>query len=66
MAKPMTQDARPSADDAEKHLAFAEAALALAGREVTDPVLRDLLERRARGEISAEEALAVARAHVQN
>ncbi|GAA2007202.1 hypothetical protein [Brevibacterium samyangense] len=66
MAKPMTQDVRPSAEDADKHLAFAEAALAPAGHEVTDPVLRDLLERKARGEISAEEALAAARAHIQN
>lgn len=49
----------------EDKIAFADAALALAGHEVTDPVLRDLLERVARDEISGDEARALMRKHVQ-
>lgn len=50
---------------AAERTAFAEAALALAGHEVTDPALRVLAESAARHEISAEDAIAAARRHVQ-
>jgi len=39
---------------------FADAALAAAGHEVTDPRMRSLVERVARKELTAEEALAAA------
>lgn len=51
--------------DAEARVQFADAALALAGHEVTDPVLRELLEQVTREEISADEAVAAMRRHVQ-
>ncbi|WP_236685126.1 antitoxin VbhA family protein [Clavibacter nebraskensis] len=56
-----------AAEDARvrEHLAFADAALALAGHEVTDPVLRAILERAARHEITSEEAIAEIRRHIQ-
>lgn len=50
--------------DAEARLAFADAALALAGHEVISPVIRDLLERRALGELTTEEAIAGVCRHV--
>lgn len=50
---------------AEK-LAFVDAALAVAGHEITDPVMRDLLERVIRNEITADQAMAVARHYVQD
>lgn len=56
------------ADDVEaraaESLAFADAALALAGGEVTDPVLLEITERAAREEITSEEAVAEIRRHV--
>ena len=42
---------------------FADGALGAAGHEVTDPAMRELLERVARREITAEEAVATARDH---
>lgn len=56
-----------AAEDARvrEHLAFADAALALGGHEVTDPVLRTILERAARHEITSEEAIVEIRRHVQ-
>lgn len=42
---------------------FADGALGAAGHEVTDPTMRELLERVARREITAEEAVAKARDH---
>lgn len=51
---------------AEYRVAFAEAANNLAGGEpLTDPFLRRLLEQVAREEISADEANAAARQHIQ-
>lgn len=50
---------------AEK-LNFVDAALAVAGHEITDPVMRDLLERVIRNEITADQAMAVARHYVQD
>ncbi|OJU45367.1 MAG: hypothetical protein BGN98_09310 [Microbacterium sp. 69-7] len=49
----------------EDRLAFADAALALAGHEVTDPTLRALMERVASNELTADEAVAAMRRHVQ-
>ncbi len=50
---------------AEDRLAFADAALAVAGHEVTDPVLRAILERAARGDLTGDEARDEIRSHVQ-
>ncbi|WP_315583818.1 hypothetical protein [Actinomyces viscosus] len=52
------------ADDDER-IAFADAALALAGHEVTDPAVRTLMDRVARDEITAGEAVAALRRHIQ-
>ncbi len=49
---------------AEK-LAFARAALALAGHEVTDLALRNILEQQACGNLTGEQARAAIRKHVQ-
>ncbi|AWG02600.1 hypothetical protein BEH62_13455 [Clavibacter michiganensis subsp. insidiosus] len=49
---------------AAESLAFADAALALAGHQVTDPVLIEITERAAREEITSEEAVAAIRRHV--
>lgn len=49
---------------AEK-LAFAKAALALAGHEVTDLALRNILEQQACGNLTGEQARAAIRKHVQ-
>lgn len=48
--------ARTAAADAEARIAFADAALALAGCQVTDPRLNDLIARQARGELSGDQA----------
>lgn len=53
------------ADDDER-IAFADAALALAGHEVTDPAVRTLMDRVARDEITAGEAVAALRRHIQS
>lgn len=49
---------------AEK-LAFAKAALALAGHEVTDLALRSILEQQAHGNLTGEQARTAIRKHVQ-
>lgn len=49
---------------AEK-LVFAKAALALAGHEVTDLALRNILEQQACGNLTGEQARAAIRKHVQ-
>ena len=49
---------------AEK-LAFARAALALAGHEVTDLALRNILEQQACDNLTGEQARAAIRKHVQ-
>ncbi len=46
-------------------LAFAKAALALAGHEVTDLALRNFLEQQACGNLTGEQARAAIRKHVQ-
>ena len=49
---------------AEK-LVFAKAALALAGHEVTNLTLRNILEQQAHGNLTGEQARAAIRKHVQ-
>ena len=44
---------------------FAKAALALAGHEVTDLTLRNILEQQAHGNLTGEQARAAIRKHVQ-
>ena len=56
---------QPASAVVDERLAFADAALALAGHEVTDPALRSLMERVARDELTADEAVAAMRRHVQ-
>jgi hypothetical protein len=57
--------ARTVSADADTHVAFADAALAVAGHEVTDPAIRALMRQVAEGEISGDEAVAALRRHVQ-
>ncbi|GAB2704736.1 hypothetical protein BKA24_001317 [Microbacterium marinum] len=57
--------ATSTAAGADERMAFADAALALAGHEVTDSTLRTILERAARHELSGDEARAAIRRHVQ-
>ena len=52
------------AAEVERRMSFADGALAAAGHEVTDPTLRELSCGVARGEISAEEAIAAGFAHI--
>lgn len=49
----------------QERLAFADAGLAMAGHQITDPMLRDIVERTARHALTADEAIAAARLHVQ-
>ncbi|WP_165216493.1 hypothetical protein [Schaalia sp. ZJ1691] len=51
--------------DAKERIAFADAALALAGHEVTDPALRAIIESAARHELTGDEAIAAIRRHIQ-
>ncbi|WP_426765026.1 helix-turn-helix domain-containing protein [Pseudarthrobacter sp. 1G09] len=46
-------------------LLFADAALALAGHEITDPALRGVVDGAARYQLTTDEALAAIRLHVQ-
>lgn len=48
-----------------ERLAFAKAALALAGHEVTDLALRNILEQQACGNLTGEQARAAIRKQVQ-
>lgn len=57
--------APPAQAAADERLAFADAALALAGHEVTDPALRAIVEQAARHELTGDEARAAIRRHVQ-
>lgn len=57
-------DAEDVAVRAAESLAFADAALALAGGQVTDLVLLEITERAAREEITSEEAVAEIRRYV--
>ena len=60
-------DAADAQEAAAAHaVAFADAALGLAGHEVTDPVLRELVWAVARGEISGDEAVPRAMAYIDD
>ncbi len=51
-------------DDTKARIAFAKAASALAGHQVTDPGLNDLIARQARGELSGDQARELGRKHI--
>ena len=57
--------ARLASRKVRKGLLFADAALALAGHEITDPALRGVVEGAARHQLTTDEALAAIRLHVQ-
>lgn len=61
---PAVDGVRDTEADARERIAFADAALALAGHEVTDPNLNDLAARQARGELSGEEARQLGLQHI--
>lgn len=44
-------------DEVARRIEFADAALAVAGHQVTDPTLRELTRRVAAGEITSEDAI---------
>lgn len=52
------------ADEVERRMQFADAALALAGHEVTDTTLRTLSRSVAAGTMSADDAIAAGVAHL--
>lgn len=58
-----TSNAKQSTRTPEELMAFADGALGAAGHEVTDPTVRDLNMKVARGEITADEAVAKIREH---
>ena len=58
-------ETQPQNRTPEEKLAFAKAALALAGHEVTDLALRNILEQQACGNLTGEPARAAIRKHVQ-
>jgi hypothetical protein len=50
----------------EKRLAFAASAIALAGHEIIDPVLLQILEQAALHEITTDDALVQIRTHLRH
>lgn len=58
-----TNSPQQTARTPEELMAFADGALGAAGHEVTDPTVRALNMQVARGEITADEAVAKIRAH---
>jgi hypothetical protein len=65
MAPKTATVARTETADGEAVIAFADAALALAGHEVTDPAVRALMGRVARQELTGDQAVAALRRLVQ-
>lgn len=59
-----TRTGKRDADGVERRIQFADAALALAGHEVTDPTLRELSRRVAAARMSADEAIAAGMKHL--
>lgn len=57
--------APPARTDPADRVAFSDAALALAGHEVTDPDLRAIVERAARDELTGDGSVAAIRRHAQ-
>ena len=64
MSIPAVKTRRVLTPEQQERLDYADAALALAGHEITDPFARDLLERHTVGELTTEEALQIFREHV--
>lgn len=62
---PAVDDGRDASADAQERIAFADAALALAGHQVTDQAVRDLMGRVARDEMTGDQAVAELRGRVQ-
>lgn len=58
-------ETQPQNRTPEEKLAFAKAALALAGHEVTNLALCNILEQQACGNLTGEQARAAIRKHVQ-
>ena len=58
-------ETQPQNRTPEEKLAFAKAALALAGHEVTDLALCNILEQQACGNLTGEQARTAIRKHVQ-
>ena len=50
----------------EDAMSFMDAALAVAGHAVTDPIVRDLIRSSARGDITGDEAVERAVAHIRS
>lgn len=48
----------------DEQIVFADAALALAGHQVTDPYLNDLIARQVRGDLSGDQARELGRKHI--
>ena len=64
-AEPQPQNCTCGNRSPAEKLAFTRAALALAGHEVTDLALRNILEQQAHGDLTGEQARAAIRKHVQ-
>ena len=56
MSIPAVKTKRVLTPKQQEIIDYADAALALAGHEITDPFSRELLERQATGEITGDEA----------
>lgn len=55
---------RDSEAKVREHMAFVDAAMAVAGHEVKDPCVRNLTERVLKHEITAEQELELAKPHI--
>jgi len=64
MTQESTDPTRSESPESDAGLMFADAALGLAGHEVTDPYLNMIALRFARGELSIEEAGALSDRHL--
>ncbi|BCR82510.1 hypothetical protein [Arachnia rubra] len=60
-----TAIARTATPEAQERVAFAEAALAVAGHQVTDPVVRDLMDQVAHDNMTGDQAIEALRRHIQ-
>ena len=49
----------------QDRVAFADAALSLAGHSITDPAVRDLMNCVARDELTGDQAIVALRRHIQ-
>ena len=64
MSIPAVKTRRVLTPEQQEAIDFADAALALAGHEITDPTARDHMEAIATGEMTADEAVALLRERV--